>query len=73
MSNGISDNGTAYSNRSDHESCVGPTSTRLPLAFCTLIEYIAQNIVVAILVHVVDAHVSITSQPPVRISVIPQF
>ena len=60
MSKEINNNDKAYSNRSDHESRVGPTSTRLALAFCTLIEYVAQDIVVAIFVHVMDAHMPIT-------------
>jgi hypothetical protein len=50
------------SNRSDHEPCVGPTSARLTLAFCALVEHVAQDIVVAVFVHVMDAHMSVTSQ-----------
>lgn len=72
MSNETSDNGMACSNRSDHESCVSPTSTRLALALCTLIEHVAQDIVVSVFVHVMDAHVSITSQRPVDTSVMSQ-
>lgn len=61
MSSEIADTSAAYSNCSDHEACIGPTSTRLTLALCSLIEHVAQDVVVAILVHVVDAHMSTTS------------
>jgi hypothetical protein len=57
----ICDAGDAFSHRSDHEPCVGPTSARLTLALCALIEHVAENVVVAVFVHVVDAHMSITS------------
>lgn len=60
----IADNGAASSKRSDHEPRIGPPSTRLTLAFCTLVEHVAQDIVVAVFVHVVDAHMSATSQSP---------
>lgn len=59
MSNEYDDIGTVYSNRSNHESCVSPTSTRLALALCTLVEHVAQDIVVSVFVHVVDAHMSV--------------
>lgn len=59
MSNEYDDIGTVYSNRSNHESCVSPTSTRLALALCTLVEHVAQDIVVSVFVHVVDAHMSL--------------
>ena len=57
----ITDIGAACSNCSHHETCVGPTSTSLTLALCSLIEHVAQNIVVAIFVHVMHAHMSTTN------------
>lgn len=60
MSDQIDDNGTAYSNRSHHESRVGTTSACLALALCALVEHVAQDIVIAIFVHVVNADMSIT-------------
>lgn len=59
MSNQIDDNGTAYSNRSHHESRVGTTSACLALALCALVEHVAQDIVIAIFVHVVNADMSL--------------
>jgi hypothetical protein len=51
------------SKRSNHDPCVGPASARLALALCALVEHVAQNIVVAVFVHVMNAHVSVQSQP----------
>jgi hypothetical protein len=51
------------SERSNHDPCVGPASARLALALCALVEHVAQNIVVAVFVHVMNAHVSVQSQP----------
>ena len=57
----IADDSAACSERSDHEPSVGPSSARLTLTLCTLVEHVAQSIVVAVFVHVVDAHMSATS------------
>jgi hypothetical protein len=60
MSSDVTDNDVTCSHCSDHEPCVSPTSTCLALAFCTLIEHVAQDVVVAVFVHVVDSHMSVT-------------
>ncbi len=58
----FTDDGVTCSHCSDHEPCVSPASTRLSLAFCALVEHVAQDIVVAIFVHVMDAHMPVASQ-----------
>jgi hypothetical protein len=45
--------------RRDHGSRVRPASTGLPLSFSALIQHVSQDVVVAIFVYMVHAHVSV--------------
>ena len=45
--------------RSDHRSRVRPASTGLPLPFSALVQHIPQDVVVAIFVYMVHAHMPV--------------
>jgi hypothetical protein len=49
------------SKSSNHKPRIGPASARLALAFVSLVEHVSQDIVVAVLVHVVNTYVSVIS------------